>query len=40
MRLMNKGEMSEKGDKEGVKVENTLRRKSLRLILKTYLNNL
>ena len=38
---MNKGEMAKKENKDdGVKVENTLRRRSLRLILKTYLNNL
>ena len=37
---MNKGEMAKKENKDGVKVENTLRRRTLRLILKTYLNNL
>lgn len=34
---MNKGKMVEKGNKDGIKVENYLRLKQLRLILKTYL---
>ena len=36
-RLMNKDEMAEKGDKEGIKVENSLQVRELRLILNTYL---